>query len=156
MSGRRVLVVDDDVSVRRALERLLRAAGYAVETFASATEFLSRANAGPECLRGPACLVLDVRMPGQSGVDLYETLAGRGADVAVIFITGHGDVPMAEKARKAGAVDFLAKPFTEAALLAAIARVFPGGATRPGAAEHEDAHPVAERTLTRSRRGETA
>jgi FixJ family two-component response regulator len=147
MSRRRVFVVDDDASVRRALERLLRAAGYAVHTFASAAEFLSQANlapsAEPERRHDPACVVLDVRMPGQSGLDLYEALAGRGWEVAVIFITGHGDMPMAVKAMKAGAVDFLAKPFTEAALLAAIARVFPDDMPRTGVSAHEGARPVA-------------
>ena len=110
-----IFVVDDDLSVRRALDLLLRAAGYAVEVFASAKEFLERADP-----TASGCLVLDVRMPGESGFDLQETLATRGHDIRVIFITGHGDIPMAVRAMKAGAVDFLAKPFDDQALLDAI------------------------------------
>ena len=110
-----IFVVDDDLSVRRALDLLLRAAGYTVETFASASEFLERAD-----LTASACLVLDVRMPGASGFDLQETLAMRGHDIGIIFITGHGDIPMAVRAMKTGAVDFLAKPFDDQALLDAI------------------------------------
>ncbi len=113
-----IAIVDDDASVRRGLARLLRSAGYRAETYASALEFLERGLAG----EGPACLVVDVRMPGLSGFDLHEVLAGEGLDVPVIFITGHGDLPMAEKAVKAAAVDFLAKPFDDQAFLAAVAQ----------------------------------
>lgn len=109
-----VFVVDDDPSVRRGLERLLRTAGHRVESFASAREFLER----PEH-DGPRCLVLDVRMPGQSGLDLHDRLVASGRDIPVIFITGHADVPMAVRAMKAGAVDFLSKPFDDAELLGA-------------------------------------
>lgn len=109
-----VFVVDDDPSVRRGLDRLLRAAGMRVESFASAREFLDR----PEH-DGPRCLVLDVRMPGQSGLELHERLVATGRDIPVIFITGHADVPMAVRAMKAGAVDFLSKPFDDAELLGA-------------------------------------
>jgi FixJ family two-component response regulator len=109
-----VFVVDDDSSVRRGLDRLLRAAGMRVESFASAREFLDR----PEH-DGPRCLVLDVRMPGQSGLELHERLVATGRDIPVIFITGHADVPMAVRAMKAGAVDFLSKPFDDAELLGA-------------------------------------
>jgi Response regulator len=109
-----VFVVDDDPSVRRGLERLLRMAGHRVESFASAREFLER----PEH-DGPRCLVLDVRMPGQSGLDLHDRLVASGRDIPVIFITGHADVPMAVRAMKAGAVDFLSKPFDESELLGA-------------------------------------
>lgn len=109
-----VFVVDDDPSVRRGLERLLRTAGHRVESFASAREFLDR----PEH-DGPRCLVLDVRMPGQSGLDLHDRLVASGRDIPVIFITGHADVPMAVRAMKAGAVDFLSKPFDDAELLGA-------------------------------------
>ena len=109
-----VFVVDDDPSVRRGLERLLRTAGHRVESFASAREFLER----PEH-EGPRCLVLDVRMPGQSGLDLHDRLVASGRDIPVIFITGHADVPMAVRAMKAGAVDFLSKPFDDAELLGA-------------------------------------
>jgi FixJ family two-component response regulator len=110
-----VFVVDDDASVRRGLERLLRAAGYQVATFASARDFLDRA----DCARA-ACLVLDVRMPGQSGLDLYETLVTGGYRIPAVFITGHADVPMAVRAMKLGAVDFLPKVFDDEAFLAAV------------------------------------
>ena len=110
-----VFVVDDDLSVRRGLERLLRSAGYHVETFASALEFLERGG-----LDDPGCLVLDIRMPGLSGFDLQQMLTARGHDVPIIFITGHGDIPMAVRAIKAGAADFLTKPFDDKAILDAI------------------------------------
>jgi FixJ family two-component response regulator len=110
-----VFVVDDDPSVRRGLERLLRSAGYRAETFASAREFLQRGD--PE---GGGCLVLDVRMPGQSGLELHEVLATAGVSLPVIFITGHGDIPMAVRAIQSGAVDFLPKPFDDEALLEAV------------------------------------
>jgi FixJ family two-component response regulator len=112
--GETVFVVDDDPSVRRGLERLLRTAGHRVESFASAREFLER----PEH-DGPRCLVLDVRMPGQSGLDLHDRLVASGRDIPVIFITGHADVPMAVRAMKSGAIDFLSKPFDDAELLGA-------------------------------------
>ena len=112
-----VIVVDDDASVRRGLERLLRAVGYRAETYGSADEFLARPP-----IAGPCCLVLDVRMPGESGFELQEILAARGHDIRVVFITGHGDIPMAVRAMKAGAVDFLAKPFDDQELLDAIER----------------------------------
>ena len=110
-----VYVVDDDVSVRRGLERLLRSAGYRVVTFASAREFHDRR----ESVR-PSCLVLDIRMPGQNGLDLHDALAASGYDVPVVFITGHGDIPMAVRAMKAGAIDFLDKPFDDKELLDAV------------------------------------
>jgi len=110
-----VVVVDDDASVRRGLERLLRSAGYAVETFASARAFLDRGD-----YARASCLVLDVRMPGQSGLDLQEVLVTAGYDIPILFITGHGDVAMAVQAIKAGAVDFLAKPFDDGMFLEAV------------------------------------
>ncbi len=113
-----IAIVDDDASVRRGLARLLRSAGYRAETYASALEFLERGLPSED----PACLVVDVRMPGLSGFDLYEALVSGGLEVPVIFITGHGEEPMAEKAVKADAVDFLAKPFDDQALLAAVER----------------------------------
>ena len=112
-----VVVVDDDASVRRGLERLLGCAGYNVESFASARDFLARGD-----YDRPGCLVLDVRMPGQSGLDLHRVLVESHHDIPVIFITGHGDIPMAVRAMKAGAVDFLPKPFDAQALLDAIER----------------------------------
>jgi len=120
-----VFVVDDDPSVRRGLERLLRTAGHRVECFASGREFLER----PEH-DGPCCLVLDVRMPGQSGLDLHDRLVASGRDIPVIFITGHADVPMAVRAMKAGAVDFLSKPFDDAELLGAARQALERDRTR--------------------------
>jgi len=113
--GPLVIVVDDDASVRRSLDRLLRSAGYTVETFTSARAFLDRGD-----YEAADCLVLDVRMPGQSGLDLQSFLGKAGYDVPILFITGHGDVPMAVRAIKAGAVDFLAKPFDDDEFLAAV------------------------------------
>jgi RNA polymerase sigma factor (sigma-70 family) len=110
-----VFIVDDDTAVRRALERLIRSMGLNVESFASAQEFLRRA--APD---GPACIVLDVRMPGLSGLDLQEKLAKAELAVPVIFMTGHGTVPMSVRAMKAGAVDFLQKPFDDQVLLDAV------------------------------------
>ena len=101
-----VLVVDDDASVRKALARSIQAAGLNVRTFASAREFLDQ---GPP--DGPACLVLDVRMPGRSGLDLQAELNSRNIRTPIIFITGHGNIPVSVKAMKGGAVDFLTKPF---------------------------------------------
>ena len=117
-----VFVVDDDPSVRRGLERLLRSAGYRAETFASAREFLQRAD--PET---GGCLVLDVRMPGQSGLELRDVLAAGGFSLPIIFITGHGDIPMAVRAMKDGAVDFLPKPFDDEALLEAVRQALARG-----------------------------
>lgn len=110
-----IFVVDDDPSVRGALERLLRSAGLQCRVFASAREFLSHAR--PDA---PACLVLDVQLPGLSGLDLQCTMATAGIEIPIIFITGHGDVPMSVRAMKAGAFEFLTKPFREEDLLDAI------------------------------------
>ena len=109
-----VFVVDDDVSVRESLELLIRAAGWQPETFASALEFQSRPRPTVPC-----CLVLDVTLPGLSGLELQQQLTER-TDMPIIFITGHGDVPMTVQAMKAGAVEFLTKPFNDAVLLDAI------------------------------------
>ena len=113
-----VFLVDDDASVRRALARLLKSAGHQVQTFASAREFLGT-NAGTE---EAACLVLDVRMPGLTGIDLQRELQTMNRNVPIVFITGHGDIPMSVKAMKAGAVDFLPKPVNDTDLLRAIER----------------------------------
>lgn len=110
-----VYVVDDDVSIRESLSSLLRAEGLGVEVFASALDFLALDH--PKAL---ACLVLDVRMPGLDGLSLQEELHRRGWELPVIFITGHGDVPDVVRAMKAGAMDFLKKPFDSVALLQAI------------------------------------
>lgn len=114
-AGVRVLVVDDDPSVRKSLGRLLKAAGYDVETFASAREFLRR-----ERFAGPSCLVLDVFVPDLDGFDLQQTLAAEDDSPPIVFISGRGDIPMSVRAMKAGAVDFLTKPFRAEALLACI------------------------------------
>ena len=112
-----VFVVDDDDKVRKSLERLLRSMGRRVETFESAAAFLA---APPH--DGPACLVLDVQMPGLTGLDLQAELDRQGRPTAIVFITGHGDIPMSVRAMKAGAVDFLPKPFGTEQLLEAIDR----------------------------------
>ena len=110
-----VFVVDDDLSVRRSTERLIRSIGLEVQTFASAREFLKN----PPPAR-PACLVLDVRMPGLSGMDLQRELTQSGIHIPIIFITAHGDIPMSVRAMKAGATEFLTKPFRSRNLLEAI------------------------------------
>ena len=112
-----VFIVDDDPSIRRSLERLVRADGYRVQTFVSAREFLERAD-----MKKPDCLVVDVRMPGQSGLDLQQVLETAGSTVPIIFITGHADGPLAEQALRAGAVELLAKPFDGEVLLGAVRR----------------------------------
>jgi FixJ family two-component response regulator len=109
-----VFVVDDDISVRESLEPLIKTAGWESETFASAQEFLSRPRATVPC-----CLVLDVTLPGLTGLELQQQLAER-TDMPIIFITGHGDIPMSVQAIKAGAVEFLTKPFKDHVLLDAI------------------------------------
>jgi len=114
---RTVFVVDDDPSVLRSLERLLRAAGYAVEAHASPQVFLERAP-----MDRPGCVVVDLRMPGLGGLDLQEELARRGFPLPLIFLTGHGDVPSSVRAMKAGAIDFLSKPCDDTDLLAAVER----------------------------------
>src|SRR3954470_15677288 len=110
-----VFVVDDDVSVRESLELMIRWAGWQPEIFASAREFLSH----PRVL-APSCLVLDVNLPDLNGLDLQKRVAGDRIDMPIIFITGYGDVPMTVQAMKAGAVEFLMKPFSDDALLSAI------------------------------------
>jgi len=110
-----VFVVDDEASVREALGGLLRSAGLGVATYATAQEFLAGLRA-----EGPSCLVLDVRLPGLSGLDLQRRMAEVNLDIPIIFITGHGDVPTSVRAMKAGAVEFLTKPFVDDDLLTAI------------------------------------
>ncbi len=111
-----VFVIDDDPSVRKALGRLLRSTGYVVETFGSSEEFLQNI---PDGL-GPACLILDVKMPGLNGLELQNQLQKTEYVIPIVFITGHGDIPMSVKAMKKGAVDFLVKPFDEEDLLKAV------------------------------------
>jgi RNA polymerase sigma factor (sigma-70 family) len=107
-----VFVIDDDDSVRRGLERLLRSVGLEVEAFASSREFIARAQ--PD---RPACIVLDLRLPGASGLEVQETLARAGREIPIIFISGYADVASSVRALKAGAIDFLQKPFSDQALL---------------------------------------
>jgi FixJ family two-component response regulator len=110
-----VFVIDDDASVHAALSSLARSVGLRVEVFASASEFLATKRTG-----GPSCLILDVRLPGMSGLHFQAELAKANAFIPIIFITGHGDIPMSVKAMKAGAVGFLTKPFRDQDLLDAI------------------------------------
>jgi FixJ family two-component response regulator len=110
-----VFVVDDDASMRRSLESLLRSVGHDVRLFSSALEFMQAARTD-----APGCLVLDVRLPGMSGLAFQQELAKAGVALPIIFITGHGDVPMTVRAMKAGAVEFLTKPFDDQVLLDAI------------------------------------
>ena len=110
-----MFVVDDDVSVRESLELLIQSEGWQPETFASAQEFLDR----PRDL-APSCLVLDLSLPGLNGLELQKRVAAERTDMPIIFITGHGDVPMSVQAMKAGAVEFLTKPFSDDVLLGAI------------------------------------
>jgi FixJ family two-component response regulator len=116
-SARVVFLVDDDSSVRRALTRLIKSAGYDVQAFASARDFLESRRGTDERL---ASLILDVRMPGLSGLDLQHELQATNTSLPIIFVTGHGDIPMSVKAMKDGAVDFLPKPVKDTVLLNAI------------------------------------
>ena len=128
-----VFVVDDDASVRRSTERLVRPLGFGIQTFASAREFLDSAR-----VERPACLVLDVQMPGVSGLELQRELAQRGVEIPIVFLTGHGDIPMTVRAMKAGAVEFLTKPVKSRDLLAAIR-----GAIERGRASHQARREIA-------------
>jgi FixJ family two-component response regulator len=110
-----VFVVDDDTSVRTALKRLIQSLGFKVETFDSAQAFLEHCP-----YDGPACLILDVRMPGMSGIELQQQLTKAGLGMPIVFITGHGNIPMSVKAMKAGAVDFIEKPFEDQKLIDAV------------------------------------
>jgi FixJ family two-component response regulator len=110
-----VFVVDDDASVRTSTERLVRSIGFRVQTFVSAREFLDGARSD-----GPACLVLDIQLPGPSGLDLQRELGRAGIHMPIIFVTGHADVPTTVRAMKAGAVEFLTKPYRRQALIDAV------------------------------------
>src|SRR5262249_36878693 len=112
-----VFLIDDDVSVRRGVSRLLRSAGYKSEAFGSASDFLAR-----DQHSGPACLIVDVRMPGLNGMDLQSVLIQRRREEQLVFITGHGNISMCAQAMKAGAVDFLPKPFRTNELLECVER----------------------------------
>jgi len=126
-----VFVVDDDASIRQSLHSLLRAVGYDVKLFQSVQDLLDHRDGLAEA----ACLVLDVRLPGQSGLELQRRLANAGIALPIVFITGHGDVPMSVAAMKAGAIEFLTKPFRDQDLLDAVAR----GAERTRARQAETA-----------------
>ena len=110
-----VIIIDDDSSVREALESLLRSVGLLVRTHGSVAEFLKDAPTD-----GPTCLVLDVRLPGQGGLDFQRSLTDAGIQVPIVFITGHGDIPMSVRAMKGGAIEFMTKPFRDQDLLDAI------------------------------------
>jgi FixJ family two-component response regulator len=142
-----VYVVDDDESVRRALGRLVRSVGLTVETFPSAKAFLEHKPSD-----GPACLVLDIRLPGPSGLDLQDALSRAGMELPIVFITGHGDVPTTVRAMKGGAVDFLQKPFNDQELLDCIQRAV--ARSREQRAERAERDELQRRldTLTRRER----
>jgi FixJ family two-component response regulator len=148
-----VFVVDDDESVRESLGSLIRSAGMRVETFASAQQFLT----GPRsetvgAMGAPSCLVLDVHLPGLSGLDLQERMASLNINVPIIFITGRGDIPMSVRAMKAGAVEFLTKPFRDQDLLDAIGQAIERDqAARRGQAELAELHGRYESLTPRER-----
>jgi FixJ family two-component response regulator len=125
-----VFIVDDDASVRAALESLLRSVGMKVESYCSAPEFLRTAR-----LDALACLILDIRLPGTSGLELQQELARRHTDLPIVFISGHGDIRMSVRAIKAGAVEFLTKPFHDADLLEAVEQALTNARTAHRARE---------------------
>ena len=143
-----VFVVDDDEAVRDAIATLLGGNGTPCETYASADAFLDAAAAWPSPRGG--CLVLDVRMPGTSGLDLQDELKARGLDLPIVFITGYGDVPSAVRAMKGGALDFLAKPFTASALSSRIREALRADAERR--AERRDVAALRQRAARLSPR----
>jgi len=120
-----VFIVDDDANMRAAIEGLLQSVGQPSESFASAREFLERRPAG-----GPNCLVLDVRLRGESGLDFQRKLTEAGVEIPIVFITAHGDIPMSVKAMKSGAIEFLTKPFRDQDLLDAIQQALERDRTR--------------------------
>jgi FixJ family two-component response regulator len=140
-----VFVIDDDQSIRKSLERLLDAARYKVELFKSASEFLSR-SAHP----GPSCVIVDVQMPELNGIDFQKSLIERGRREQLIFITGHGNIPMCAEAMKAGAVDFLPKPFKSRQLLECVERALSRSAEqRRRTSEKNQARGLLERLTPR-------
>ncbi|MCI0546504.1 MAG: response regulator [Candidatus Rokubacteria bacterium] len=143
----RIFLVDDDPGVLKALTRLLRAAGHTVETYATPGELLRREHYG-----GPGCVVLDLRMPEMTGMELQEALERAGSTLPVVFVTGHGDIPTGVKAMKEGAVDFLTKPVDEKDLLAAVDRALEREAgARVDRAEREAARARYARLTARER-----
>jgi len=140
-----VFVIDDDASVRKSLRRLLDAARYKVELFTSASEFLARS-----AHDGPSCVVVDVRMPELNGIDFQKALIEGGREEQLVFITGHGDIPMCAQAMKAGAVDFLPKPFKPKQLLESVERSLTRSAEqRRRASERHHARGLLERLTPR-------
>jgi FixJ family two-component response regulator len=146
-AGETVFIVDDDRSVRDAVGSLLRSVGLNVELFESAQEFLD--HRPPQ---GPACLVLDVRMPGQNGLECQQQLTDGGSRIPIVFMTGHGDIPMSVRAMKAGAVDFLIKPFRDQDLLDAVTRSLESDAQRRSEERQMDALRTRFDSLTRRER----
>jgi FixJ family two-component response regulator len=145
MTSTMVFVIDDDASMRKSLERLLDAAHYKTELFKSACEFLTRS-----LHPGPSCVIVDVRMPGLNGMDLQTALIERGREEQLVFITGHGDVPMCAQAMKAGAIDFLTKPFKPRELLESVERALTRSAQqRCRASEKNHARSLLERLTPR-------
>jgi FixJ family two-component response regulator len=140
-----VFVIDDDEAMREALSSLIRSVGLQVETFASAADWQARF---PQPPQAPACLVLDVRMPGISGLDLQQELVQLGLPWPIIFITGHGDIPMTVRAMKAGAVEFLPKPFRDQDLLDAISTALEQARSAQGALLETQALRARYATLT--------
>jgi FixJ family two-component response regulator len=126
-----VLIVDDDPSIRTALARLFRSVGFQTEVFASAADMLQT-----KLPDTPSCLVLDVRLPGQSGLDIQSELVKRNCHIPIIFMTGHGDIPMTVRAMKAGAIDFLPKPFRDQDMLDAVSKAIQNDRKRR---DHENA-----------------
>jgi len=142
-----VFVIDDDAAVRAAIKRLLMAVGLSVETFGSGREFLE--SRLPDV---PACVVLDVRLPGHSGLDLQREFSEKDIHLPIIFITGHGDIPMSVQAMKAGAVEFLTKPFRDQDLLDAIGQAIDRDrAARKQRAELAELHECADSLTPRER-----
>ena len=145
VGGPTVFVVDDDISVRESLELLIAAAGFQPQTFASAQEFLARPHTS-----APSCLILDVSLPDLNGLDLQRRLAAQQAKMPIIFITGHGDIPMTVRAMKAGAVEFLIKPFGDDVLLDAITNAL--GRSRTALADAAELEALRERFASLSHR----
>lgn len=142
-----VFVVDDDVSVRESLELLIQSEGWQVETFASAQDFIAR-----QLRESPSCLVLDVSLPGLNGLDLQRRVSVEHPHMPIVFITGHGTVPMTVQAMKAGAIEFLTKPFDDEALLEAVRRALERSRAALGTAHEMRALQACFASLTRRER----
>ena len=141
----KVFVIDDDQSIRKSLRRLLDASNYETEVFESASEFLSRSTHP-----GPSCVIVDVQMPGLNGIDFQKALLEGGREEQLVFITGHGDIPMCARAMKAGAVDFLPKPFKPRQLLESVQRALTRSAEkRRCASEKNQVRALLERLTPR-------